>query len=184
MHSRSRIYLDLDGVFADFQLGGAEAFGVSRQEFYDLIPYDNKVLRRKSFRRLRELEPNFWAELPLMPNALNFWKLLKRDCTNLWFLTGLPGNDTWDPRACEQQKKEWVYKYLGHPKDRVICVESQIDKAQYAPACLVDDQPRTIDVFVEARGYGILYTPDQYARCARLATEWQRIQLTAQAFGM
>ena len=77
----SHLFLDLDGVLADFDAGAKRLFGMSSRAFED------KYGKREFWRRLANAK-DFYATLPLMPDARLLFDAVKHlDPT---ILTGLP----------------------------------------------------------------------------------------------
>ena len=138
-----RLFLDCDGVLADFDTGFQNAFGVS-SSFYE----DHHGT--KAFWRAIRLELNFFGTLPLMPGAMELYDAVKP--VRPIFLTGCPfGN--W----AEHQKLGWRNKlFTGVPM--VTCLSR--NKRDYCQPgdVLVDDLEKYRHLWEEAGGTFILHT--------------------------
>ena len=141
------VYLDMDGVLADFFGEWAKLDG--KDHYKDI---ENK---EAALQMVRE-HPSFWVDLPLLPNAKNLIRTVVehfgeyRVCTK-----PLEG----DPR-CKLGKMQWIKDNLSDmPPVEIIITE---DKSKYAtpegtPAILVDDYGVNINAWRNAGGIGIKY---------------------------
>ena len=133
----SHLFLDLDGVLADFEAGAHMVLAMSPKAF------EAKFGRREFWRRLARAK-DFYATLPLMPDAMELFDAVKH--LNPIILTGLPrGNWAAD------QKVRWAAKYF--PGTRIITTTAR-DKRDHAKAgdVLVDDQLKHRHLWEEAGG--------------------------------
>lgn len=140
------IYLDLDGVFANFNKGIAEV-GAKR----GLTSYEDtwKVL---------DQEDHFFLKLEPLPGAIDMFNLIYSSFPNVKMLTALPiitGNFV----TAAEDKTKWVHSYLS-PTIEVICSNGWADKKNYCKPddVLIDDMQRNIDDWNKAGGYGITHT--------------------------
>ena len=145
------LYLDLDGVLADFVLQCKLRLKMHPEEF----PSRNKLMEEiKSC-------PGFFATMPVLPGAqalMEFCKTWARNPNNnysVYILTAAP------PTAdnhCASDKKEWVRKNFGDVP--VVVVNSGRDKYKQAKPgdILVDDMEENILPWKQAGGTGILHT--------------------------
>ncbi len=106
------LFVDLDGVLADFDRGVFELTG----------SYPNEMHPRKMWPRLATAE-GFYAHLPWMPDGVELWNGVKHHDPVI--LTGLPMG-----KWAEPQKRTWCSRELG-PEIPVITCMSR-DKAQKA----------------------------------------------------
>ncbi len=159
------LYVDLDGVLADFVQGAAdlgfdaglfnrptaqlsEAGKKEQVGFYDAIAYSN-----------------FYADLPLMHDALELWRAVLPYEPRI--LTGLPTfRHREDARAAFEHaadgKRAWCARILGLSEELVICTRSRdkknyVDKPGKAQSILIDDRKRNIREWRDAGGKGILH---------------------------
>lgn len=140
-----KLYLDLDGVFADFHgrvtnLCG-EGYHENPQRFWQTI---DKI-------------PNFFYTLDPLPYAYDMFEKF-RHIKNKEFLTACPGL-TGKLVTAVEDKQSWVRDHLC-PHTVVNVVPSWRHKAKYATpnSILVDDFDRNISAWTQAGGIGILHT--------------------------
>lgn len=151
------IYLDMDGVIADFDGYFEQLFGVLPRHIPKTERWD-KVNNT----------PNYWVDLPKMQGAD---KLIHHLNTyGFMVLTGVPH------LGCEKakiQKRVWLKNHYGIETD-VICCFSH-DKANYCQVgdILIDDWLPNIERWIQAGGIGILYTSveDTLRQLAQLGYE-------------
>jgi len=120
MKTRYRLFLDLDGVLADFDAGVVKATGKLPDQLGDHEMWP--LLART---------PGFYDTLPWIADAAVLWEFSKP-----WeptILTGLPRG-----RWAEGQKRAWCARELGEGVEVICCLSRE--KAQVAAALLDDDQ--------------------------------------------
>jgi hypothetical protein len=129
-----QLFLDLDGVLADFD-GGVEMLLGKRPD--GLLPQRMWPALAKA--------PSFYGKLEMMQDAPALWDFCKPFKPKI--LTGLPRGN-W----AEKQKRQWVASKLGR-KVEVITVMSR-DKHKYAAPghVLVDDRLNLRDAWQAAGG--------------------------------
>lgn len=149
MQHLREIYLDLDGVFADF-------FGATQ---YRLGKHYRQMPPREAWKVLERV-PHLFRDLPLLPDAQQLWDGLQGKGT-LRFLTAVP-RPTGFLKTAAQDKVLFVEANLSRTTP-VITVRDGVTKARWANpgAVLIDDTPRNIDAWVAAGGIGILHTSAQ-----------------------
>ena len=143
---RRNIFVDLDGVLADFDKKILEIFGEYPEQF-----------KKNEWKRIANY-PNFYGSLDLMPNALEFWNnivdIAKSHHCGLYILTGLPMGGWADP-----QKREWCKKHLNYDYDLVITCFSK-DKHNYCSTkfdILIDDRLNNCQDWIQAGGMAYNY---------------------------
>jgi hypothetical protein len=137
-----QLYLDCDGVLADFDKGATAILGLPPKEFVE-----RHGLGR--FWQTLARAPDFYFGLPLMGDAMELFDTVRH--LHPIILTGLPlGN--W----AAEQKVRWAAKYF--PGTRIITTLAR-DKRDHAGEgdVLVDDQDRHQHLWVEAGGVFILH---------------------------
>jgi hypothetical protein len=166
---RPHLYLDMDGVQADFFTAWARLFG---QERYKDI--GDKPAREASIQDLSDRGPEFverfFATLPVLPSFAALLRWLKSNDIDFTVLSApLRGNH----EASIRGKLTWLDRHNPGTSDRAIFTG---DKQRYAvtqgqPNVLVDDFKKYIAAWRDAGGIGILHrdnnlqaTLDQLAR--------------------
>ena len=166
---RPHLYLDMDGVQADFFTAWARLFG---QERYKDI--GDKPAREASIQDLSNRGPEFveqfFATLPVLPSFAALLSWLKSNDVDFTVLSApLRGNH----EASIQGKLTWLDRHNPGTSARAIFTG---DKQRYAvtqgqPNVLVDDFKKYIAAWRDAGGIGILHrdnnlraTLDQLAR--------------------
>jgi len=142
-----QIFLDQDGVLADFESGLTKALGykVDLKSKHDVYEAEKRKLTAQ--RLFRNLEP--------LPDA---WKLVDF-CMNSGIHTEiLTAAGTVNRTLVVKDKIDWIRRYI-HPQWTVIPTFKGTQKAAFAhkKAVLIDDRQRNIDCWVEAGGIGILH---------------------------
>lgn len=133
-----QLFLDCDGVLADFDVAARELFGRDSREAED-------VLGSKEFWNRIRYSRGFYRHLPLMPDALELYNGVAH--LNPIILTGCPYGG-W----AEQQKLEWAAHHF--PDVRMITCRSK-DKflhMKHRGDILVDDYLRYQHLWEEAGG--------------------------------
>jgi hypothetical protein len=121
----SHLFLDLDGVLADFDAGARVVLGMSPKAF------EAKHGKREFWRRLARAK-DFYATLPLMPDAMVLFDAVKH--LEPTILTGLPLGNWAAP-----QKVKWAAAHF--PGTRIITTMAR-DKFRHMTGMdvLVDDR--------------------------------------------
>lgn len=148
-----KIYVDLDGVMADF-VGGVRKLlnGDYSEEQYEA---DSKY-RNKMWKALGEYQKQggeFFYELGPMADASTLWSYVARYNPEVLTAAGNPEYNA------DQQKRRWVSENIG-PNVKVNVTRKSRDKAQYADKnhILIDDKEKSINPWIAAGGIGILHT--------------------------
>ena len=138
-----RLFLDADGVLADFDEGARQLLGMPVKAF------EARHGRGAFWKRLANAK-NFYGSLPKMADADELFEAVKH--LNPIILTGLPrGNWAAD------QKVRWAAKYF--PGTKIITTMAR-DKRNHAKEhdVLVDDQIRHAHLWQEMGGVFIHHT--------------------------
>lgn len=142
-----QLYLDLDGVMADFDGAFPAVFGVSHID-----------MPKKEMWRYIATKPRFFADLPPMPGAMEAWAFWLR-----WYnpivLTSA-GESHYDEIA--PQKRDWVERFLG-PDVPVIVVRDGIDKPLHMASAgdiLIDDWSKNTNAWNEHGGRAVKHEGD------------------------
>ena len=144
--NQPRLFLDADGVLADFDQGAVELLGMKPKAFI------SKHGRGTFWKRLAKAK-NFYGDLPEMPDARILFEAVKHLKPTI--LTGLPmGN--WAAR----QKVEWAADHFpGVPI--VTCMARDKHKHMHPGDVLVDDREKHRAAYEEA---GVVFVHHKNAR--------------------
>lgn len=139
------IYLDLDGVFADFYGGSSRILGA-----------DYRTMPPTTAWKILEKVPGFFAELPLLPDALALWEGVQ-GAGRLHILTACP-RPTGFLVSAAADKLAWVRKHLSVTVP-VLIVRNGLAKSRFAATgdILIDDLPRNVSAWESAGALGILH---------------------------
>ena len=154
----TEIYVDMDGVLADFFGEWSKSQGVDNwKDIKDPA---------KAIGDIKSIE-DFWLNLPILPKAKELLGLIKQVKGKYKICTS-PLAD--DPRS-EPHKREWVKKNLAFfPPEEVIVTHN---KPQFAkqkddtPNILIDDYGVNINAWEEAGGIGFKYKDYKFNRTAK-----------------
>ena len=121
------VYLDCDGVLADFDKGAAKIFRMSPGE------YERRFGLKKFWGALASA-PEFFNSLELMPDALALFAAVRH--LNPVILTGLPRGNWAEP-----QKRRWAERHF--PGVKVITTSAALKREHCHPGdALVDDRDK------------------------------------------
>lgn len=142
-----QLFIDLDGVLADFDAHFEVAFGY-RNDHNAPEPTD-------FWQRLgAHAAGHFYAELPLMADARSLWAGVKALHPSPIILTGIPHSL---PHA-EPDKRAWVARHFG-AEVGVICCSSKDKRLHGKPGdILVDDWFKYRHLWEEMGGIFVLHT--------------------------
>jgi hypothetical protein len=132
-----QLFLDCDGVLADFDRAGTALLGMPPRQF------EKRHGPQEFWTRLAR-HPDFYGSLPLMPDAMELFEAVRH--LDPIILTGLPRGDWAAP-----QKVRWA---AGHfPGTRIITCFAA-DKRRHARVgdVLVDDTLKHRDLWTGAGG--------------------------------
>lgn len=141
----TQIFLDCDGVLADFDLRAAEIFGMPGREFEDT--YGSKI-----FWSTLKNSGNFFGVLKPMVDAMELFKSVEH--LNPIILTGAPYGNWAAP-----QKLEWRDKFF--PNTEMIVVNPSRDKFKHMKQpgdILVDDLTKYRHIWEDNGGTFIHHT--------------------------
>lgn len=147
-----KIFVDLDGVLANFVGGARRLIPEYSEEKYDTDPKFKKMMW-KTIRDYSEDGGELWYELDLLPDAMTLWNYVKDYDPEILTATG-------DPKYnAGQQKFRWVAEKFGSHIP-VNLTRKAAEKAQHAceKCVLIDDKEKAINPWKEAGGTGILHT--------------------------
>lgn len=131
------LYLDMDGVFADFDGAVKKLTGKMPSDLGDEQLWE--ILKNT---------PNFYASIEPLPDAQELWDFCKNHFPI--FLTGIPREDR-GMKTASDDKKSWARKHYHN--SRVITCHWK-EKATYCEPgdILVDDRKRQWKLWAQAGG--------------------------------
>ena len=156
--SATEIYVDMDGVLADFFGDWAKLMGVD--SFRDIKDVNAALEKIKDTN-------DFWLNLPVTDNAKPLLELIKKVKGEYSICSSpLPGDKNSEPH-----KREWIKKHLAFfpPKEIIITH----DKAKYATQpdgtsnILIDDYGVNINKWEAAGGIGFKHKDHKFERTAK-----------------
>lgn len=134
---RRQIYLDCDGVLADFDRGAEAVLGMHPRAF-------EKRYGVKAFWRRLANTPDFFANLELLPGATALYEAVRHKGPVI--LTGLPLG-----RWAEPQKRIWAERHF--PGVPVITTSAALKREHCHPGdVLVDDREKYRHLWEQAGG--------------------------------
>ncbi len=144
------IYFDLDGVLADFE-------GYIRKNDIFYVPHEtrDKAADERMWDEIKKVD-RFYFQLEPMKGSLELFRRLseKYRCE---ILSAIP-KPHWGIVGAEEDKREWVAKYLGEDvKVNIVYREQKKDFAKGTQSVLVDDYEKNIRAWEEFGGTGILF---------------------------
>lgn len=154
MEEVRKIYLDMDGVLADFSRGVRELCGMEAAALNGKQDRKNDDLMWEAIRRTE----HFYGRLELMPGAgelfHEIWRQYGRRCE---ILTGIPRPERGIADAAED-KIRWMHRMLS-PEIRVNSVlrGEKIRFCRGPETVLIDDMEKTIREWTDRSGTGILF---------------------------
>ena len=149
---RTRIYVDMDGVIADFMTAAKKATGMTFTQSDSDKHWD--VIKKT---------PKFWSDMPWMPGGKQLWGFIKSH--NPSILSASVKNNM-DPN-CKPGKLRWISGNLKLNNSARINLVNRVQKQDYTmignsgkreQAVLIDDYPKNIKEWTAKGGIGILHT--------------------------
>ena len=133
-----KIYIDLDGVLADFnRYMESNNLGKFRSKKWPLLPKD------------------FFLLLHPMEDAHELWNFVKQ--YDAYILTAVPRPAREMPDAA-YHKKVWANIHFGIPEERILTVQRHEKKDYATPtSILIDDHKGNIIEWGDHGGHGILH---------------------------
>lgn len=139
---RRQLYLDCDGVLADFDSGAAASLGMHPRA------YEKRFGLGRFWAKLAQA-PDFYFGLPLLPDAMALFEAVRH--LDPIILTGIPRGN-W----AAEQKVRWAARWF--PGTRIITTLARNKRDHARPGdVLVDDQARHAGLWEEAGGIFILH---------------------------
>lgn len=136
-----KLYVDMDGVLADFDRHYFNIFGISTSKLTDNV----------NWKQVNEI-PDFFLGIPPMEDMWELWDFVKPYHPTI--LTGAPQ----DIQKSPSNKIRWVEKHLGEHVPVITCQSKK--KYMYAipGAILIDDWTKYKHLWEQAGGIWITHT--------------------------
>ena len=152
--SKPIVYIDMDGVIADFFGGVEKLYGVGH---WKELNADNKLdLKQEVINRISGTD--FFATLPKFESSGELISMVKEFTGGNFSINTSPLRG--DNENSAKYKKLWIQNNIEQPDEIVITGRKESyakDKASGTPNILIDDRPVNIQRWQGAGGYGILY---------------------------
>ena len=151
----TKIYLDMDGVLANFFAEYAKLAGVTSGNYRDIPPAKADPTLDKM------VGTDFFLRLPKFPTADGLVKLALK-YGKVYNICSSPLRG--DHKNSEHWKREWIKKNL-HPQPSEIIITAQKERhavnADGSPNILIDDRGSNIANWRAKGGIGIKYQADE-----------------------
>ena len=169
------VYLDMDGVLADFFGGVEKLYGVSHWK--ELTADKSKDLKKEVIDRITGTD--FFATLPKFPTADGLIDLVKKFTGGTFSINTSPLRG--DHENSGKYKKVWISNNIEAPAEIIVTGRKETyakDKASGTPNILIDDRPVNIQKWQAAGGYGILYQAnrDQLNKVQKGLEDYVKVQ--------
>ena len=169
------VYLDMDGVLADFFGGVEKLYGVSHWK--ELTADKTKDLKKEVIDRITGTD--FFATLPKFPTADALIDMVKTFTGGTFSINTSPLRG--DHENSGKYKKVWISNNIETPAEIIVTGRKETyakDKASGTPNILIDDRPVNIQKWQAAGGYGILYQAnrDQLNKVKKGLEDYGKVQ--------
>ena len=148
------VYLDMDGVLADFFGGVEKLYGV--EHWKQLTNDKTKDLKKEVIDRITGTD--FFATLPKFDSADALIDMVKQFTGGTFSINTSPLRG--DHENSGKYKKVWISNNIEAPAEIIVTGRKESyakNKASGTPNILIDDRPVNIQRWQGAGGYGILY---------------------------
>ena len=152
--AKPTVYLDMDGVLADFFGGVEKMYGV--EHWKQLTNDKTKDLKKEVIDRITGTD--FFATLPKFASADDLISLVKKFTGGKFSINTSPLRG--DQENSGKYKKVWISNNIEQPDEIIVTGRKESyakDKGTGTPNILIDDRPVNIQKWQSAGGYGILY---------------------------
>ena len=150
----SKVYVDMDGVIADFFSALAEFRKVNHWKDQGEITIDTSIKQLQG--------TNFFETLPVFPFAKKLVDLVKSYTGGDWYINTSPLRN--DHENSEYYKTKWLKKHKFDPKDIIVTKRKEsyaVDRETGTPNILIDDRPKNLERWVARGGVGIRYQANE-----------------------
>ena len=152
--AKPTVYLDMDGVLADFFGGVEKMYGV--EHWKQLTNDKTKDLKKEVIDRITGTD--FFATLPKFTSADELIDMVKKFTGGKFSINTSPLRG--DHENSGKYKKVWISNNIEQPDEIIVTGRKEAyakDKGTGTPNILIDDRPINIQKWQAAGGYGILY---------------------------
>ena len=154
MDGKPTVYLDMDGVLADFFGGVEKMYGV--EHWKQLTNDKTKDLKKEVIDRITGTD--FFATLPKFQSADALIDMVQEFTGGKFSINTSPLRG--DNENSGKYKKVWISNNIEQPDEIIVTGRKETyakDKGTGTPNILIDDRPVNIQRWQSAGGYGILY---------------------------
>ena len=144
------VYVDMDGVVADFNRGFNELFNLSP----DTLTDDQLWARIEAHGKYK-----FFAGLPWMPGGKELWSFITQNFLQVKICTALGKSDATDKQT-STGKRTWLITNIPDLRDDdIIMVANKHRKRHYSKSgdIIIDDTEVVIQEWIKKGGIGILH---------------------------
>ncbi len=139
-----KVYIDIDGVLADFQKSAEKIAACTIKE----------LMRQNKWQDFKKnlCYSNFFLELEEMPLV----EILKKHIGKFEIITACGNYNT---TGVKKMKKAWIEKTFGLEVTVHYVIKSH-EKAKFAnnKSLLIDDRPKSVNPFIKNGGFAMLFT--------------------------
>ena len=151
------VYLDMDGVIADFFGGVERLYGVDHWK--QLTSDKTKDLRQDVIDRIAGTD--FFAHLPKFSSADTLIEMIKKFTGGQYSILTSPLRG--DTENSGYYKKVWIGKNIVKPDEIIVTGRKETYATKNGvPNILIDDRPINIEKWQSKGGYGILYQANKH----------------------
>ena len=151
------VYLDMDGVIADFFGGVEKLYGVDHWK--QLTSDKTKDLRQDVIDRIAGTD--FFAHLPKFSTADTLIEMIKKFTSGQYSILTSPLRG--DTENSGYYKKVWIGKNIVKPDEIIVTGRKETYATKNGvPNILIDDRPINIEKWQSKGGYGILYQANKH----------------------
>lgn len=148
------VYVDMDGVLADFDRGFQEISGLS----HDAVSDEELWAAIEAYGKVK-----FFSGLPWMDGGKELWNFVTQNFLHIKILSALGKSDKTNKQST-QGKTAWLRHHLPNlHSDDIILVENKHRKRHYSKPgdIIIDDTPVVIQEWDKKGGIGILHRTAQ-----------------------
>lgn len=136
----TKLYVDLDGVLADFDSHYSNLFSENSDKSFDNVDWS-----------LVHNHGNFFRTLPILED-LKLWKYIEK--YNPIILSGVPKEV---PNASDQ-KHDWIDEKIGYNVERITCLSKEKSLYCNPGDIIIDDWDKYRHLWEEKGGIWVLHT--------------------------